>query len=106
MQSVLKTIKELIPSLTPKDAKLANKFLDNKEWESLKDLTWSALQRVENDIKRGTLLKKYPGITPDTVDEIRELALLCTSQYYIIYPDVDDEEFDDGIEEPEEDYNY
>ena len=105
MQSVLKTIKDLIPSLTPKDEKLANKFLENKQWESLKDLTWSALKRIESALEKGTLLKKYPGITPDNVDEIRELALLCASQYYIVYPDVDDEEFDDGVEEPE-DYEY
>ena len=97
MQSPLKTIKELIPYLTPKDAELAKKFYDAKDWESLKDLTWSALQLVETAHKKG-ISNKHSKLDSD---KILELAVTCMDYYHLIYPEENLSEED--CEELEED---
>ena len=47
MSSPLENIKSLIPYLPKGDIKFATKFLEERNYESLKELTWSALQRLE-----------------------------------------------------------
>lgn len=93
MPSPLQKISKLIPSLPAGDIPIARKFLDKKDWDSLKELTWSALERLEKALKKDVLPQKYVGIS---LDDVRELALLCNEYYYIIYP----EEL-----EPNDDYN-
>ena len=47
MSSPLQQINHLISYLPKKDLTLAKKFIETKDWESLKDLTWSCLQLME-----------------------------------------------------------
>lgn len=84
MPNQLQKIHELIPYLPKKDISYAEKFVANRDWESLKDLTWSSLQRMENALERGILDLKYGNID---LDKIRELALVCNEYYYLIYPE-------------------
>ena len=84
MPNQLQKINELIPYLPKKDISYAEKFVANRDWESLKDLTWSSLQRMENALERGILDLKYGNVD---LDKIRELALVCNEYYYLIYPE-------------------
>lgn len=99
MPSPLNKINELIPSLPAQDIPYAKRFVERRDWESLKELTWSSLMRLEAAYKRETLPQKYVGID---VDKVRELALLCNEYYYLIYPEDRepsvDEYNDDGDE--------
>jgi hypothetical protein len=97
MSTPLQKIKELIPELPSKDIDFAKKFLAERDWESLKDLTFSSLQRFELALKKDSLPAKYTNLD---IDKIRELALLCDEYYYLIFPD----EIQEEEEYPEEDF--
>lgn len=99
MSSPIQKIKELIPYLPEGDIRFAQKYLDKKDYDSLKDLTWSALLRLEKAFQRGTIPDKYRGID---IDKVRELALECNEYYYLIYPEeleVEDDFYDDEVED-------
>lgn len=97
MSSPLQQINTLIPNLPTKDAELAKKFVEKKDWESLKDLTWSSLQIIEAAYEKENVPAKYQNLD---LDKIRELALVCDEYYYLIYPEVD--EIEDDFEEEED----
>lgn len=89
MPSPLIQINELIPSLPEKDKTLAEKFYKFKDWESLKDLTWSSLIRVETAYEKGKIPDKYANID---LDRLRELAVVCQEYYDLIFPEEIEEE--------------
>lgn len=95
MSSPLQQINHLISYLPKKDLTLAKKFIETKDWESLKDLTWSCLQLMEAAYEKEQIPAKYQGVD---IDKVRELALICDEYYYLIYPEEDEIEpdFDDG----------
>ena len=97
MSSPLENIKKLIPSLPKGDIPLANKFLKEKNYEALKELTSSALVRLEKALRRETLPEKYVGID---IDEVRNLAVECWDYYYFLYPEEleEDAQYDDEEE--------
>ena len=98
MSSPLENIKRLIPYLPKGDIKFANKFLEERNYESLKELTWSSLERLEKAYRKEVLPEKYQNID---IDKVRELAIECFDYYYLLYP----EELDEGIDyNEEEDY--
>jgi len=97
MPSPLQKINELIPYLPSKDIKHAKKFVENRNWESLKDLTWSSLQLMEIALEKGNFAVKY-GNTD--LGKIRELALICNEYYYLIYPE--EREIPNDYEDDEE----
>lgn len=102
MSSPLQQISNLIPSLPKKDADLAKKFYDKKDWESLKDLTWSSLQLIEIAYEKEQIPDKYKDLD---IDKIRELALVCDEYYSLIYPDQEEIEDDfENFEAVEEDW--
>lgn len=100
MSSPLQQINKLINCLPAKDLTLAKKFIEKKDWESLKDLTWSCLQLVETAYEKGDVPPKYQNID---LDKVRELALVCDEYYYLIYPEEEeievDYDYDDVLEE-------
>ena len=101
MSSHLQKIKKLVPYLPAGDIPFANKFLAKKDYESLKELTWSALQRLEKALCKEVIPNKYKGIN---IDKVRELAIECDEYYYILYPEEYDSQYDgDYDEELEED---
>lgn len=95
MSSPLQQIKELIPSLPEKDCALANKFYSAKDWEALKDLTWSSLIRVENAYERGNIPDKYKDVD---IDNLRDLAVVCSEYYDLVYPEGDEIEEEEDID--------
>lgn len=100
MSSPLKKIESLISYLPKKDSALAKKFIEKKDWESLKDLTWSSLQLVEMAYAKSEVPAKYQGLD---LDKIRELALECDEYYYLIYPEEMEIEEDFDYYEEEDD---
>lgn len=99
MPNPLNKINELIPYLPKKDISYAQKFIAKRDWEALKDLTWSSYQIVEK-AQRKELPSKYANLD---LDKIRELALLCNEYYYLIYPE-DLEPKDDDFNDVEEEF--
>ena len=100
MSSPLKKIESLISYLPEKDYTLAKKFIEKKDWESLKDLNWSSLQLVEMALAKEEVPAKYQGLD---LDKIRELALECDEYYYLIYPEEMEIEEDFDYYEEEDD---
>ena len=100
MSSPLQQINELVSSLPAKDLSLAKKFIEKKDWEALKDLTWSCLQLLESAYEKEAIPPKYQNID---LDKVRELALVCDEYYYLIYPEEeeieDDFDYSDMMEE-------
>lgn len=98
MSSPLQKIKKLIPYLPTGDIPFAQKFLEKKDYESLKELTWSSLQRLENAYRRGNVPSKYIGVD---IDKVRELAVECDEYFYLLYPEEleVEEDFSDDVEE-------
>lgn len=99
MLSPLQQINVLISNLPTKDANLAKRFVEKKDWESLKDLTWSCLQIVESAYEKGEIPSKYQNLD---IDKIRELALVCDEYYYLIYPEVEEIEDDFDYDDDED----
>lgn len=67
-------IKALIPSLPSGDIELANKFLNNRDFESLQLLVNSAIVRVEKGLNK----KEYLKADLEKMDELKvEVDLYC-----------------------------
>lgn len=99
MSSPLEKIKSLVPYLPKGDIKFANKFLAERNYESLKELTWSALERLNKAYKKDVLPEKYKDID---IDKVRELAMECWDYYYLLFPEElqeDNEHYDDDVED-------
>lgn len=96
MSSPLKKINELIAFLPTEDIPFAKRFLQTHDYDSLKELTWSALQRFEKALESGKNLDKYKDFD---IDKIRELAVECNDYYYLIYPEelLDDDIYEDNV---------
>ena len=101
MPSPLSKINKLIPYLPQKDISYAQKFVSKRDWEALKDLTWSSYQIVESAQRKEVPPAKYANLD---LDKIRELALLCNEYYYLIYPEELEPKDDDEFNDVEEDY--
>lgn len=94
MSSPLKKINELVSFLPTEDIPFAKRFLQTHDYESLKELTWSALERFEKALEKGKNLDKYKDLD---IDKIRELAVECSEYYYLIYPEeLWDDNYDDN----------
>ena len=97
MSSPLEKIRSLVPYLPKGDIKFANKFLEERDYEQLKELTGSALERLEKAYRKDVLPDKYKDID---VDKVRELAIECWDYYYLLYPEeLEEEEQYNDVEE-------
>jgi len=103
MSSPTQQIKALIPTLPKDDIPYAQRFFDTRDWESLKELTWSALRRMEKALEKDSMPEKYRNID---IDKVRDLAVLCSEHYSLIYPEDLEDEFPDTLDSDvfEEDY--
>ena len=98
MSSPLEKIKSLVPYLPKGDIKFAERFLQERNYEALKELTWSALERLNRAYKLPELPKKYEDVD---VDKVRDLAVEVWDHYYLLYPEEleDERQYDDDVEE-------
>lgn len=81
--SSLDIIRNYIPSLPKKDADLAYKFLDNRDFESLQMLVDSAIIRVKRGLSKENPSKEYLCAN---LDGIRRLKLEVDYYYSSIEP--------------------
>ena len=95
MSTPLQRINKLLPCLLGKDVEIAKRLIEKRDFEGLKDLTWSSLILVEKNLNKVPIPKKYENITPDRVDNIRSLAIECYDYYNLLYP----EEVVEAVEE-------
>lgn len=71
-------IKALIPSLPLGDVELANKFLNNRDFESLQLLVDSALIRVRKGLSKETPKEEYLKVDLEEVRKLKsEVDVYC-----------------------------
>lgn len=95
-------IKALIPSLPEGDAKLAHKFLNNRDFESLQLLVDSSLVRVKKGLAKENVKEEYLKVDLREMSRLKsEVDTYCMA---LELPE-QEEDFDDfSSEEFNEDY--
>lgn len=68
---VLNSIRKLIPKLPEKDISIANRYMENRDFESLQDLVDSAIIKIKRDKKREN--PKYAHIDLSSLDRLSVL---------------------------------
>lgn len=87
MQSPLKRIEELIPSLPAKDAEIAKKYLKNRNFESILEIVESDIYKAEK--ARTVRLEEVPDDYVTALTELR--GELLTYMSYLDVPDNSDD---------------
>lgn len=71
-------MKALIPSLPERDIELANKFLNNRDFESLQLLVDSALVRVKKGLSKENPKEGYLRVDPEEIRKLKsEVDVYC-----------------------------
>ena len=71
-------MKALIPSLPERDIELANKFLNNRDFESLQLLVDSALVRVKKGLSKENPKEEYLRVDPEEIRKLKsEVDVYC-----------------------------
>lgn len=71
-------MKALIPSLLERDIELANKFLNNRDFESLQLLVDSALVRVKKGLSKENPKEEYLRVDPEEIRKLKsEVDVYC-----------------------------
>lgn len=87
MQSPLKRIEELIPSLPGKDAEIAKKYLKTRNFESILEIVESDIYKAEK--ARMVRLEEVPDDYTTALTELR--GELLTYMSYLDVPDNSDD---------------
>ena len=102
MSTPVKKIEQLIPYLPGKDRDIANKLLSKRDFEGLRDLTWSSLIIMERKLDMfESIPEKYKNVD---LDKLRELAAVCADYYALLYPEDLVEELQDAASDLIDDY--
>lgn len=83
IRNLCKGIKELIPALPEKDVALGNKFLEERDFESLKLLVDSAIIRVKKNLSRESPKEEYLKVD---MGDLTKLKIEVDSYYSLLYP--------------------
>lgn len=95
--SLLTKIKELVKYLPKEDISFAETFLSKRDYESLKELTWSSFKRVEKAYIKENIPEKYKNVD---IDKLRDLAVTCEEYYFFLYPEeLEEDDFDMTFEQ-------
>lgn len=87
MKNPLKRIRELIPSLPEKDSKIAMKYLDKRDFQSILEIVESDLYKADRDN-----IGRFEDMPYDYVAALTELrGELMTYMSYLVVPDNSDE---------------
>ena len=70
--NTVEEIKNLIPELPKKDIILGQKFLLNRDFESLQMLVNSAIIKVERNLKKEIVEHEYLEINLDKLEELKD----------------------------------
>lgn len=87
MKSPLKRVEELIPTLPGKDAQLAKKYLESRDFQSVLDIVESDIYKAEK--ARYGKLEEVPDDYMSSLTELR--GELLTYMSYLDVPDNSDD---------------
>lgn len=87
----LNNIKRLIKSLPTKDIKFAENFIENRDFESLRELVDSAIKRINKSLTSTNPKEEYLNLDMDSLE-----SLLAEVIVYASYLDIS--EFDNDEE--------
>ena len=98
MSNILNNIRTLLTSLPSKDVHFGNMFLDNRNFESLKELVDSAIIRTKKNIRSEHPKEEYTSVNLDRLTTLQAEVEVYLLQLEL--PEIEEEE----EEEEEEDY--
>lgn len=95
MSTILHNIKILIPFLPTKDVTLANKFLENRDFNSLQELINSSIYIIKKNLKSVNPREEYLTVNLDKLATLKAEVDLYTTQLEIPELELEEEETDD-----------
>ncbi len=82
MSTPVQKMKELVKFLPKKDIKYANTFIEVRDFESLKDLVWSDLYKIDKNLDSKNPNQEYLDLDSDKImDLFTEVNNYCDLLY-------------------------
>lgn len=95
MSEPVKRMKALICSLPERDIPLGHKFLNERSFDSLKELVDSAIYRVRRSLKSDNPKEEYLKVNLEDLNRLKSEVDMYIIQWGIPEDDMYNEDFDD-----------
>ena len=95
MSEPVKRMKALICSLPERDIPLGHKFLNERSFDSLKELVDSAIYRVRRSLKSDNPKEEYLKVNLEDLNRLKSEVDMYIVQWGIPEDDMYNEDFDD-----------
>ena len=95
MSEPVKRMKALICSLPERDIPLGHKFLNERSFDSLKELVDSAIYRVRRSLKSNNPKEEYLKVNLEDLNRLKSEVDMYIIQWGIPEDDMYNEDFDD-----------
>lgn len=95
MSEPVKRMKALMCSLPERDIPLGHKFLNERNFDSLKELVDSALYKVRRSLKSDNPKEEYLKVNLEDLNRLKSEVDMYIVQWEIPEDDMYDEDFDD-----------
>ena len=95
MSEPVKRMKALMCSLPERDIPLGHKFLNERSFDSLKELVDSAIYRVKRSLKSDNPKEEYLKVNLEDLNRLKSEVDMYIIQWEISEDDMYNEDFDD-----------
>ena len=95
MSEPVKRMKALMCSLPERDIPLGHKFLNERSFDSLKELVDSAIYKVKKSLKSDNPKEEYLKVNLEDLNRLKSEVDMYIVQWEIPEDDMYDEDFDD-----------
>ena len=95
MSEPVKRMKALMCSLPERDIPLGHKFLNERSFDSLKELVDSAIYKVKRSLKSDNPKEEYLKVNLEDLNRLKSEVDMYIVQWEIPEDDMYDEDFDD-----------
>ena len=95
MSEPVKRMKALMCSLPERDIPLGHKFLNERNFDSLKELVDSAIYKVKRSLKSDNPKEEYLKVNLEDLSRLKSEVDMYIVQWEIPEDDMYDEDFDD-----------
>lgn len=95
MSEPVKRMKALMCSLPERDIPLGNKFLNERNFDSLKELVDSAIYKVKKSLKSNNPKEEYLKVNLEDLNRLKSEVDMYIVQWEIPEDDMYNEDFDD-----------
>ena len=95
MSEPIERIKALMDSLPEKDIPLGHKFLNERDFDSLKELIDSAIYKVRKSLKSDNPKEEYLKVNLEDLSRLKSEVDMYIVQWEIPEDDMYNEDFDD-----------